>query len=182
MAQFKLKRMSCQVGLRRCGGCQILPTAQFLLNAFNGFLKHLGLCERTRTVGLRSPWVSFSTHFAFLSGSNILGSIPGSPQSLSQNLQLLVRSLAYSRRSRCVHDFQLKALLLTVFAHSWDSPTGDSHHRIQWLGIVTEGLNSKSVPRRECPLWIISRHSTLQSRSGMSALSPETDSIGVRVE
>jgi hypothetical protein len=86
MAQFKLKRMSRQVGLRRCGGCQIFPAAQFLLNAFNGLVKHLGLCERTRVVssGLGSPWVSFSTHFAFLSGSNILGSIAGSPQALSQ--------------------------------------------------------------------------------------------------
>ena len=57
MAQFKLKRMSRQVGLRRCGGCQIFPAAQFLLNAFNGLDKHLGLCERTRIVssGLGSP-------------------------------------------------------------------------------------------------------------------------------
>jgi hypothetical protein len=109
MAQFKLQRMSRQVGLRRCGGCQIFPAAQFLLNAFNGLFKHLGLCERTRVVssGLGSPWVSFSTHFAFLSGSNILGSIASSPQALSQNLQLLIRSLLYRRRSRCVHDFQL---------------------------------------------------------------------------
>ena len=80
MAQFKLKRMSRQVGLRRCGGCQIFPAAQFLLNAFNGLVKHLGLCERIRVVGLGAPWVSFSAHFAFLSGSNILGSIAGSPQ------------------------------------------------------------------------------------------------------
>jgi hypothetical protein len=109
MAQFKLKRMSRQVGLRRCGGCQISPTAQFLLNAFNSLLKHLGLCERTRVVssGLGSPWVSFPTHFAFLSGSNTRGSIAGSLQALSQNLQLFIRSLLCSRRSRCVHDFQL---------------------------------------------------------------------------
>ena len=107
MAQFKLKRMSRQVGLRRCGGCQIFPAAQFLLNAFNGLVKHLGLCERIRVVGLGAPWVSFSAHFAFLSGSNILGSIAGSPQALSQNLQLLIRSLLYRRKSRCVHDLQL---------------------------------------------------------------------------
>src|SRR6478672_6938050 len=109
MAQFKLKRMSRQVGLRRCGGCQIFPAAQFLLNALNGLLKYLGLCERTRVVssGLGSLGVSFSTHFAFLSGSNILGSIAGSPQALSQNFQLFIRSLLYSRRSRCVHIFQL---------------------------------------------------------------------------
>ena len=109
MAQLKFKRMSRQVGLRRCGGCQIFPTAQFLLNVLNGLPKYLGLCERARVVstGLGSPWVSFSTHFAFLSGSNILGSVAGSPQALSQNFQLFIRSLLYSRRSRCVHIFQL---------------------------------------------------------------------------
>ncbi|HAN64633.1 MAG TPA: hypothetical protein DCQ79_12410, partial [Rhizobiales bacterium] len=77
--------------------------------ALNGLPQHLGLCECTRVVssGLGSPWVSFSTHFAFLSGTNILGSIAGSPQALSQNFQLFIRSLLYSRRSRCVHNFQL---------------------------------------------------------------------------
>src|SRR5215813_772999 len=67
-------------------------------------------CERTRVVssGLGSPGVSFSTHFAFLSGSNILGSIAGSPQASSQNFQLFTRSLLYSWRSRCIDIFQLR--------------------------------------------------------------------------
>jgi hypothetical protein len=109
MAQFKFKRMSGQVDLRRCGGCQIFPAAQFLLDALNGLSQHLCLCERARVVSgrLASPRVSFSTHFAFLSGSNILGSIAGSPQALSQNFQLFIRSLLDSRRSRCIHIFQL---------------------------------------------------------------------------
>src|SRR6476620_10382271 len=107
MAQFKLKRMSLQVGLRRCCICQILPSAQFHFKALNGLLKNSGLCERPSVVssGLGSLGVSFSTHFAFLSGSNVLGSIVGSSQALSQNLQLLISSLLYSRRPRCVHNF-----------------------------------------------------------------------------
>jgi len=109
MAQFKFKRMSRQVGLRCCGACQFFPPAQFLLDAFRCLPQHLGLCERTRVVsrGRGSPWVSFSTHFTFLLGSNILGSIAGSPQALGKNFQLFDRKLFYSRRSRFVHNFQL---------------------------------------------------------------------------
>ena len=61
------------------------------------------------------PCVSFSTHFAFLSGGNIPGSIAGSPQALSQNLQLLIRSLLYSRRSRRLHNFQLSGAKKSCF-------------------------------------------------------------------
>ena len=109
MVQLKFKCIPRQVGLRCCGGRQFFPAAQFLLNAFNGLPEHLGLCERTPIVssGLGSFWLSFSTHFAFLSGSNILGSIAGTPQALRQNFQLFIGSLLYSRRSRCAHNFQL---------------------------------------------------------------------------
>jgi hypothetical protein len=66
-----------------------------------------GVCSPSSIDRTSNLCWSVRRSFCSLSGSNILGSIAGSPQALSQNLQLLIGSLLCSRGSRCVHDFQL---------------------------------------------------------------------------
>jgi hypothetical protein len=170
MAQFKFKRASGQVGLRCCCGCQFFPSTQLLLNALNSLRQQLGLCERTRVVstGLGSPWVGFSTHFAFLSGTNVPGSIAGSPQALSQSAQLFSRSLFDSRRMCRVHNLQLRGaekpcFQLCLVAH--------------WvLQIAAERSAPRSIrrpPSTELQTsWASVRFAPCQATSDLERLSP----------